>query len=360
MKMIPMNLAQQRMQNQRIAPVVFDQPDAVVRWLGAMQAQDYGQAVWGIGVRLTTSTLTCVEQAIAEAKIIRTWPMRGTIHFVPSEDAKWMLTLGAARMISKDKRRLEQLALTEADLERSKDLMTEALSGRKRLIRSALLQVLEDHGITTQGGRGYHILWNIAQVGHICIGPMEGKEQTFVLLDEWVPNPRILSRDEALAELARRYFISHGPATIHDFVWWSGLTVGEARIGLAAAKTLLTATTLDGKEYWQADEAPTTSAQLTGVWLLPGYDEYLLGYADRSAALKPEDADRVCPGGNGVFYPMIVIDGQIVGTWKRTFKKDKVIFSRALFSRFSKAQDSALNQAAHNYGAFHGLKVVFE
>ncbi len=319
-----MNIARNRLFSQRISGGGFTRAEDVVKWMGAMQAQDYGQALWAIGVRMQAGTIQDVLQAIAAGKILRTWPMRGTMHFVPAEDARWMLQLSAARMVAGDARRLKQLELDEAIIEHCKQLFTDALSGGKRLSRPAMMALLEQAGIATTGGRGYYILWHAAQSGLICVGPMEGKQQTFALLDEWAPGARMLSREEALAELAGRYFASRGPATVQDFAWWSGLPMSDAKTGLEAAKVKLTSEIIDGKEYWLSSSSPALVDEATGTVLLPGFDEYLLGYKDRSAVLAAEHAAKVIPGGNGVFQPIIVVGGQVVGAWKRTIKKTKV------------------------------------
>src|SRR5215472_325382 len=219
-----------RLFNQRIDGKKFERPDEVVRWMGALQAQDYQQSLWAIGLRMQSATVADIEQAILDRKIVRTWPMRGTLHFVPGDDAKWMLSLSASRMIANDRRRQGQLELDETIMERCKELFYDALKGNQRLSRPDMMQLLVDAGISTKGQRGYHILWYLSQAGLICLGPMQDKQQTFVLLDEWVPHSRAFSREESLAELARRYFTSRGPATIHDFAWWAGLTVADARL----------------------------------------------------------------------------------------------------------------------------------
>lgn len=354
------DIAHLRLQNQRIAQPAFEKPEDVVRWMGAMQAQDYQQAIWGIGVRMPTATVADVEQAIADAKIVRTWPMRGTIHFVAPEDAKWMLQLSASRMIAKDERRLKQLELDTAMMERCQTIFCEALQGGKRLSRPDMLQLLEDRGISTQSQRGYHILWYISQRGVICPGPMDGRQQTFVLLDEWVPHSRRLSREESLAELARRYFISHGPAAVHDFAWWAGITVTEARAGIEGARAALVSEKIDGKEYWLAADTPALNQSVqSGTFLLPGFDEYLLGYTERRAVLDPQHAQKVVPGANGIFFPIVVTDGQMTGTWKRTIKKDKVLITREVFNGLSDAEAAMFEAAAQRYGAFLGLPVAF-
>ncbi len=354
LKMTNAAIAPRCLYNQRITGPKFARPGEVVRWLGAIQAQDYAQALWAIGLRTQQPTVTDIEQAIAERTIIRTWPMRGTIHFVPPEDAKWMLKLSASRMIARDGRRLEQLGLDEAIIERCKALFSEALKGGKRLSRSSMMALLEDAGISTKNQRGYHILWHTAQTGLICLGPMQDKEQTFVLLDEWVPNARELSREEALAELAGRYFASHGPATVHDFAWWAGLTVTEAKAGLEAANPRLIAEKINGKDHWMTEQTLNYAHDDSRVYLLPGFDEYLLGYKDRSAVLAVEHAPRIVPGSNGVFLPTIVVAGQVVGTWKRRLKKNAVDVTLIPFTQLGDAEGSVI-EAARCYGAFLGL-----
>ncbi len=346
------DIASLRLYNQRIAAARFTRPEEVVRWMGAMQAQDYQQALWAIGARMQHGVIADVEQAVASGTILRTWPMRGTIHFVPAEDARWMLKLSAPRMIAKDARRLEQLDLDETIMQRCKEIFHDALKGGRRLTRSEMTTLLEDEGIAAGSQRGYHILWYTSQTGDICIGPMQDKQQTFALLDEWAPDSRVLSRADALAELASRYFTSHGPATVHDFAWWAGLPVADARAGLAAARPALSSFTSDGKEYWATADAPGDQ-ELDEAYLLPGFDEYLLGYKDRSAVLPIEYAPRIVPGGNGVFQPTIVVAGQVVGTWKRKLTKRSLSITLTPFTPLGESEGRAA-AAAGRYSAFIG------
>lgn len=349
------DLGTHRLASQRIAGDNHTTPEDVVRWMGALQAQDYMQAVWAIGLRTRSATLADVEQALEDGKIIRTWPMRGTLHFVPPGDARWMLQLGAARMLAADGRRMAQLDLTTDIIARCEDLICGALSGGKRLSRPEVMSLLEEAGISTRGQRGYHILWYLAQSGVLCLGPMEDKQQTFVLLDEWAPSARDLPRDEALAELARRYFTSHGPATVHDFAWWAGITLTDARQGLAAAQSALIAETVEDREYWRgADLSWPDEATDPDVHLLPGFDEFLLGYKDRSAVLAAEHAQKIVPGNNGVFRAMIVVAGQVVGTWQRKIKQKSVDVTLHPFFPLNHHEDQVID-AARAYADFIGL-----
>ena len=312
-----------RLASQRVLGERFERPADVVRWLGAVQAQDYNQALWAIGARLRRGTAALVERAIEGRQIVRTWLLRGTIHFAPPEDVRWLLALCAPRLAVTEERRRAQLGITSGELDRSRELVCDALAGDRRLSRPDLFRLLQDAGIQTSGNRGYHILVQLTREALICIGPMQGKQPTLVLLDDWAPRAeaRDLSRAEALADLAGRFVASRAPATDRDLATWAGITLADARSGLrsAAAPVLLTRE-LDGVEYWfpadQVAAAPPRGGRRRG-YLLPAYDEFLLGYKDRAAQLPGEHAGKIVPGGNGVFTPLIVVGGEVAGTWGR-------------------------------------------
>lgn len=359
------NVASTRLSSQRIAGSDLTTPGEVVRWMGALQAQDYQQALWAIGLRARQASRFDVEAAISSREIVRTWPQRGTLHFVPAEDARWMLELSAGRMVAKDARRMQQLELDEAILARCRRLVESALGAGTGLSRPRMMELFESAGISTSGQRGYHILWRLAQEAVICLGPMDGKQQTFVLLDEWVPSPRRLSRADALVELAARYFRSHGPATVHDFAWWAGLTVADARAGLEGAKPDLTSALMNARELWLAADvahvadvaelsgsAPRDGSDVSSAHLLPGFDEYLLGYKDRGDVVSKEHAARIVPGGNGVFRPMTVVEGQVTGTWRRKATNSSVEVTLALFSVHDEVERASLVEAAQAYADF--------
>lgn len=355
------SVAQRRLLNQRIAGQRFSRPEEVVRWMGAVQAQDFQQAVWALGARTASATLAEVEDAIARHAIVQTWPMRGTLHFVLAENAKWMLELLASRRVAASATRQRQLELDERILRHCAEVFQQALHGGRRLTRSEAMRLLEDAGISPQGQRGYHILAHLAQTGLICLGPLAGKEQTFVLLDEWVPSSRRLARDEALATLAACYFASHGPTTVADFAHWAGLTLTDARAGLAAVQSNLCSEKRGSAVYWSAANAANIpdheQHDPSAVYLLPGFDEYLLGYKDRGDVLAAEHANNVVPGGNGVFFPIIVAGGQVVGTWKRAIKKGAVAITLNPFTPrgVSKADVAT---AAERFSAYLGLPLA--
>jgi hypothetical protein len=352
--MMASRLAQLRLSTQAIADARFDTPADVVHWLVALQAQDYYGALWAVGLRMRAASEAAVEQAIAERRIVRTWPMRGTLHFVAAEDARWMLELLAPRMIALNAARIERdFGLDAAMLKRCRRVVEKALAGGKALTRSELYAALDAGGIASPEQRGIHVTGRLAQEGLICLGPRSGKQPTFVLLDEWLPAVPRKSRDEALAELAHRYFSSHGPATAQDFAWWSGLTVKDAQAGIALARSRLAHEVIGGATYWLSPTA-VVARKGNAVHLLPPFDEYLVAYKDRSAALDPGLGRQVI-GINGLVNASVVRDGRVVGVWKRTLQKQSVVLAPKLFAPQPRAQQQALARTAKLYSAFLGL-----
>jgi len=352
------DVARYRLSNQLIAHQKFRKPNEVVAWLGAIQAQDFHGAKWSVGLRSIDTTDSTIEQALADRKIVRTWPMRGTLHFVASEDVRWMLALLTPSVIAASKRRWQQLELTDKIFAQSRKAFTYALHGGRQLTRAEMYQALERAKISTVAQRGYHLLWRNAQEGLICLGAPRGKQQTFVLLDEWVPTTKPMKRDEAIAQLVLRYFASHGPATIKDLVWWSGLTAKDVRAGIAMAASKLTSDGVEDKTYWMASRMSPLKHKSPTVHLLPGFDEYILGYTDRSPVLNFNSlhSREVYRGLNLIFSPTILIDGRVEGTWKRVIRSDKVDLMLKLFSTLSKTEAHALHSTIGRYGEFLNMR----
>jgi hypothetical protein len=352
------DIARYRFSNQLIARQTARTPVEVVGWLGAMQAQDFLGAKWSVGLRAPGVSDAMVEQALADRTIVRTWPMRGTLHFVAQADVRWMLALLPPRVLGASKGRWKALGLNDKIFAQTRTAFRQALRGGKQLTRDEMYQVLERAKIRTAGQRGYHLLWRNAQEGLICLGGPRGKQQTFVLLDEWVPPAKPLEREEALAKLVSRYFTSHGPATIKDFVWWSGLTMKDAHAGIEMSASQLASDVVEGKTYWMARHMPALQSPSPVVHLLPGFDEYILGYTERDPVLDPRHARKVYSGLNLLFNPTIVIDGQIQGTWKRSIRKETVDLRLNPFKRLTKAEAHALQGAILRYGEFLGLRAA--
>lgn len=343
-----------RLAAQSIAASSFTSPSDVVRWMLAMQAQDYPGARWSVGLRLPGSTDAAVEAAVASGSIARSWPFRGTLHLVAPEDLGWMLPIAAERQASTSAKRRADLGITGADLDRATDIAHELMLGGRCVRRDLLLEAWRLGGVSTEGQRGYHLLWNLGHRSVLVFGPTEGKQPTFALYAERVPEPRVLDREEALGELALRYFRSHGPATVKDLAWWASITLGDARSGLGASRDQLERREVGGVEYWMAQGLEPAT---TGVHLLPGFDEYLLGYQDRSAALPAEHANRIVPGNNGMFLPTVVVDGRVMGTWRRTQTAKAV---RVEITEFAPLTTRARRGARHGierYGRFLGKPV---
>lgn len=350
-------LGRSRLRSQSVSPAAagFRSPADVVRWMTAMQAQDFPAAKWAVGLRLPGSTDADIESALADRSIVRSWPLRGTLHFVASEDLHWMLELTRERMLKKSASTFAGEGLTDSVLGRAGDAALAALSGGRTLTRDAVYDLLAEAGVAPAGQARYHALWYLCQIGLLCMGPPQGKAQTFVLLDEWVPRPRRVEHDEALGELALRYFRSHGPATERDFSWWSSLSLTESRTGMMIAGDALERREVDGIAYYSSPGLPQVTAA-TGTQLLPGFDEYLLGYTDRSAALAEAHAPLVVPGKNGMFLATIVVDGAVVGTWKRALAAKHVSVSPHPFAPLSGRIVSSVRRAATEYAEFLGLE----
>jgi hypothetical protein len=353
------DLARSRFINQQIGVPRFSKPGDVVRWMGAVQAQDYPAALWGVGLRTPGATQETIENAIAEKRTVRTWPMRGTLHFVAPSDVRWMLKYLTPRVVARAASRFRQLQLTDATFSSSRTVIEKALAGGKFVTREAMYTLLERSRISCAGQRGIHILWKLAQEGLICFGTHEGKQPTFVLLDEWIPEMKIPPRDEAIVLLAQKFFASHGPATLHDFVWWSGLTVVEARTGVEVIKGSFASDVVAGKTYWFPINGLKATRETRTAHMLPAFDEFLVGYKDRSAAVDAKHARRAHPGG-GILNPTIVIDGRIIGTWKRTIKQDTVVTRIRPFTRLNNDQYQKIEKGAERYAKFLGKSAAIE
>ncbi|KGJ73526.1 hypothetical protein GY21_10815 [Cryobacterium roopkundense] len=333
---------------------------AATQRLLAVQAQDYPASKWALGARSPGTTAAHVEEALNTGLIVRSWPMRGTLHLVPAHDLHWMLRLSTRRLVIGAKTRQAQLGLTEQILEAARALAVDALTGGRELSRADFLALLESRGIDTGEQRGYHLIWFLAQTGTLCWGRQVGTQQVLVLLDEWVPDARTLEGDEALGEFALRYFTGHGPATLADFAGWSQLTLTDARIGLAVARQDLVEFSVDGVSHFLLAryDTGTRPRQRSAIMLLPGFDEYFLGYRDRSAVIGPADEQRVTPGKNGIFRPLVVFEGRIIGTWRKRASAGAIRVTAELFRSFTGRQQAGLRRCVLDYGRFLGVEPI--
>ncbi len=373
------DIAKLRMYNQGIQGRKFKKPEDVVSHMGAMQAQDFNGALWAVALRLEKPNIAAVEKALAEGRIIRSWPARRTLHFVAREDARWMLDLMMPIALKPMGPRGEQAyGLTEKVIAQARAIVTKALKGNKSLSRSELYEALDKGGVATRGerkpndkffsetGRGLHILVRLAHEQLICFGPPRTKKraierergsteasrpnvQTFVLLDEWVSRASKFNRDDALKELVIRYFTSHGPAQIKDLNWWSGLPMKDIKKGIELAGKKLLKETVDAKDYYlgfgSIENSKLKIKNSLEAHLLPPFDEFMVAYKDRDASLESVHAHHINPGANGMFAPIIVINGQIVGTWRKKASKKGIEISTHPFTTFSPAEKKAIDKA---------------
>ncbi|GAA4696901.1 winged helix DNA-binding domain-containing protein [Phytohabitans rumicis] len=335
-----------RLAAQRIAGPGMAGPGDAVRWLTAAQAQDHGGALASVALRTTSGSRAAVQAALDAGEIVKSWPMRGTLHLVAAEDLPWLVHLAAPRVVATTTARRAELGLDTKTIEYADQLARDALRGGIVLSRNELLAAWDAAGVSTVGQRGYSLLRHLAMTGVLCLGP---GDQQVVLVEEWIPQPRVLDREEALGELALRYFRSHGPATGKDFTRWAHLVAADVRAGLAIARPDLASVTVDGVEYLMDPRTPEALAgclrRARGVFLLPGFDEFILGYADRGAVVPAEYAARIVPGGNGVFQPTVVSAGRVVGTWKHAGRGARQTVAATPFESFTDAVATAIPRA---------------
>jgi hypothetical protein len=355
--MIDLNIAHWRLHNQHITRRTLETPQALVEWLGAVQAQDFAAAKWALGLRLQGLTDDDIEQAFTDGAILRTHVMRPTWHFVSPADIRWLLSLTAPRVHAASAYYNRKLELDDAAFKYTNTVLAKTLQGGKQLTRDELASALQQAGIATEGEqRVTNIMMRAELDGIICSGARRGKQFTYALLAERAPHARMLARDEALAELTTRYFTSHGPATIQDFVWWSGLTVADAKAGLAMLTSHLQPETINGQTYWFSPSMQPVQDLSQTAYLLPNFDEYTVGYTDRSAIFDALHTHKLDPRG-GLLTNTMVLDGQVVGTWKRAFKKNAVVIEANSFTPLSNTEVRAFADPANRFGAFLRMPV---
>ncbi len=342
-----------RLHTQRLLGPKFPDPAAVVAHFGAVQGQDTLYSLWALGLRVEGATEASIEQAIADRQLVRTWPMRTTLHYVTAADARWIVRLNAERTLRGMARRLRELELDDETFARSRRAIEVALADGQPLSRPALYAALDAAGVSPAGQRGYYLMAVHAIEGLIAIGPRQNKQQTVVLLDAWLPPTPERPRDEALAELAWRYFSSHGPAMVKDFIWWSGLAAAEARAGLEMIRARLASETVGKETTWYAPPLVVDEVPSPVTHLLPYLDEYIVAYRDREV-VQPSVYNSLVDSGNIIFHPPLLIDGRVAGIWGRKIKKDAVVVTPTLFRPLSAEEQGAVASAAARLGRFLG------
>ncbi|MBP1691950.1 MAG: hypothetical protein H6Q32_1302 [Bacteroidetes bacterium] len=352
-------MARRRLLAQQLESPRFKSAGEVVAFMGAMQAQDFAMARWAVGIRLPGATIEGIEGALQRGEIIRTHLLRPTWHFVSAGDVRWMLVLTAPHIKSSLRSRHTSLELDDAFIRKTNALLEKEARREGVLTRDHIARLFASRRIAMDDNRLAHMLLYAELDGVLCSGPPVGSKHTYALLEERVPESVGLKRDEALAELARRYFVSHGPATLQDFTWWSGLPAKDVRRAVDMAKPGLVPEEVDSRAYW-ADGSRSRAAKAgSGLHLLPAYDEYLLAYKDRAASLHSQH-HRAAISTNGVFYPTVLLDGKVIGLWRRTIAKDQVVVSHKLFRPLDQPARRMMEKAIRRVGVFLGKEAKLE
>jgi hypothetical protein len=351
-----MNVAYARLHNQRLSSAQLAKPADVVSWLGAVQAQEYPGAKWALALRMRRPTDSGVERAFTAGEILRTHVLRPTWHFVAPADIRWMLALTAPRVRVATATYDRRLGIDAAVIKRSNKAIARALKGGRQLTRQELKAALQKAGVAADGTqRLAHLVMHAELDAVVCSGALRGKQFTYALLDERAPGGRLLPREQALAELTRRYFTSHGPAQVQDFVWWSGLTTSDARAGLEMSARQLAEDVIDGKRYWFSSSMRTVGASARAAYLLPPYDEYLIAYRDRSASLDLELWKPIAE--RDPFSSTVVVDGQVVGGWRAVTRNGNVTATLDFPVRLKKADERLIDEAVRRFAVFLDLEV---
>ena len=349
-------IANQRLVNQHLAKPTLASATEVVALLGAVQAQDYGSAKWGLAQRTRGAIDADVEREIAGGAILRTHILRPTWHFVAAVDLGWMLALSAPRVHAANAYWYRWLEVDDAVARRSRTALTKALRDGKQLTRAELRQVLTRARIQiTSPQRLACIVMRAELDGLICSGARRGKQFTYALLEELVPRTRTLERDEALYELAKRYFSTRGPATADDFAWWSGLTKADAKRAAESTGRELEKETIDGRSYWFPAPARLARRKTPIAHLLPNYDEYFIGFRDRSAFAERLRVAGIEARTDALSGHILAINGQIVGGWGRTFREKKAVIRLKLLQALTAAENRAVGTAAKRFAEFLGM-----
>jgi len=353
-----------RLVNQKIAYSGITRPEDIVKYMVAMQAQEYAMAKWAIGLRVPGTTDETVEQAFNEGRILRTHIMRPTWHFVAPEDIRWMIALTAPRVNAINAFMYRKCEIDDKTFKTCNDLIVKNLEGGKFLTRNALKEELDKKIITGDSIRLSCLMMKAELDGIISSGPREGKQFTYALIDERVPAKKTLTHDEAVIKLASQYFTSRGPAQLQDFVMWSGLTVKDAKTGIAALSKDFVHEKFEEKVYiylpsrdTKLPSRDTKPKNIQSTFLMPDYDEYGMSYKDRSAIFAPPPEALQNFKLNIPYNRMIVSEGEIVGSWKRTVKNKDVIIETEYFRKPTKKQEKDIDRAVKKFSSFIGKSI---
>jgi hypothetical protein len=349
MKTAPAGIERIRIKTHQLVNPEFNEPERLVAWMGAIQAQDYSMSKWAVGVRLKSATVTDIQTALNSGKILRTHVMRPTWHLVAAEDIRWMLQLSKERIKSSSASRDKALEITEKLYSESHQIICKMLEGNNHLTRQEIAFELTKAGMTVDSSRMTHFMMRAEIEGLVCSGIDKGNKQTYALIDERVPPAKTLHKEEALAALATKYFRSHSPASLRDFAWWSGLSAGDAEQAIRLIRSELFIDRFYDTPLFVHSSFGSEITSVDTFHLLPAFDEYIIAYRDRTSILQPEHYSKAVIK-NGIFRPVVVSNGRIIGTWQKTTGKSRIAIEPAFFETGS--NESLIKIAENNYGRF--------
>jgi hypothetical protein len=355
-ELLRLRLCSQGLANAATDPRPSRSPSEVVDRLFALQGQDLPGVLWSLGLR-SGSSRSDVVAAFDSGAVVRGWPFRGTLHAIAGKDLPWVLALTGRRSLAGAAKRHRDLGLDDGTIDKARTVAVETLQGGRSVSRRGLFEAFEHRGISTGSQRGSHLLWALCLTGTLVLGPFDDVDQQVVLLDEWVREPRALGREEALVEIVVRYLAGRGPATEADLAGWTKLPLRDVRQGIADASDQLTSLVCRGTTYLahQPTLDELSAARARTVLMLPGFDELLLGYADRSASLASAHAPRTVPGNNGMFKATVVSRGRVVGLWSRRTTAGKTVVTATSFDPpFSGSVLGGLGREVAAYGRYLG------
>jgi hypothetical protein len=344
------DLLELRLRNQRLTRGDLRDSADVVSWLGAVQSQDYAGGRWGVALRTRGVTAAAFDRAFDRGSILRTHVLRPTWHFVPRADIRWMLSLTAPRLLVNSASAFRRLEIDDRVASKCRNVFVRALGGGKQLTRAELSAALADSHIRATGQRLAHIMFRAELEMVVCSGPRRGRQFTYMLLDDRAPGVKALGRQESLAELALRYFRSHGPATLRDFTWWSGLRVKDSRAAVAALGKSIVHEQIDGLDYWLVPSRAAAFSRAGSVYLLPNYDEYVVAYRDRGVLKAPVSADA--PRGVDLYSHPMIVNGLYAGTWRREEKRGSVRIVTSPVHSLTRAHGKALSDQVARMSTF--------
>lgn len=352
-----MEIAHRRLHNQHLSSAPLADPVAVVAHFGAMQAQEYAVAKWSVAQRTSGFDDSALQRAVDEGAILRTHALRPTWHFVAAADIAWIQALTGPRVHAFNAYYYRHHGLDDELAAKTNSVIAEELRGGNYLTRKELADVLGKAGVEATGNRLAYIVMRAELDGLIANGPMRAKQHTYALVSERAPDALTLEPDEALAELTRRYFVSHGPATLKDFSWWSSLTISQIKRGLDLAGSALAHEEVDGRTYWFAPADPPKRDPSPAVHVLQGYDEYVVAYTESRHVVNLGGLPVGPPNENVLIHP-IVLDGQIVGYWRRVADRAWISVQPTLAIELTHRQRRTIEAAFARYSDFAGLPVT--